>query len=74
MPTKLQYIFSIKVSRRNKKESGRMEDQNIDDDADVADYDYNNNNNVNHKKYIFAIDIRSSWLSLGSSNSRYLPS
>jgi hypothetical protein len=45
-----------------------MEDQNVDDDADVADYD--DNNNINHNKHIVAIDIRSSWLSLGSSNRR----
>jgi hypothetical protein len=46
-----------------------MEDQNVHDD-DVDDYDDNNNNNINHNKYIVAIDIRSSWLSLGSSNRR----
>jgi hypothetical protein len=36
MPTKLQYIFSIKVWGRNAMESGHMEDQNIDDDDDDA--------------------------------------
>jgi hypothetical protein len=32
VPTKFQYIFSIKVSGRNTMESGHKEDQKIDDD------------------------------------------
>jgi hypothetical protein len=35
MPTKLQYIFLIKVSGRNAMESGHMEEPNIDDDNAV---------------------------------------
>ena len=36
VPTKFQYIFSIKVSGRNAKESGHMEDQKIDDNDDAV--------------------------------------